>query len=267
MIYSSEELLDKASTGAPIQESQDPSVYFLRKIKLLEGILNEGLTPAEAQELEALAKDLGQEGAEKNPELVKLINVYNGLKANGTIAANTVKAQPAQSVDNTTTAATTQGSSEEDQRAQYQKFYDEQKAKEAKEAAATVFNSRIQSRYAVKSGMTIIGKEDGVIYWADATTRGEMNDQQSGRAVSMAMYKQGTNFVDQQLKDAINTLGMKIVPYVKPAGLGTLDSWQAAPDGSASIQGFKGYNGATKLESVGFQPDEVNRIVSLVHYR
>ena len=161
-------------------------------------------------------------------------------------------------------ATTTQVSSEAEQQAQYQKFYDEQKAKEAKQAAETLFKSRVQSRYAVKSGMTIIGKEDGVLYWADATTRGETNDQQTGRAMSMDMYNQGTNFVDQPLKDAITTLGKKVVPYVKPMVANTMARLQAAPDGSASIEGF---NVATKLESVGFQADEVNRIVSLVHHR
>ena len=157
-----------------------------------------------------------------------------------------------------------QDETEETRRAQYQKFYDEQKAKEAKQAAETLFKSRVQSRYAVKSGMTIIGKEDGVLYWADATTRGETNDQQTGRAMSMDMYNQGTNFVDQPLKDAITTLGIKVVPYVKPIVANTMARLQAAPDGSASIEGF---NEATKLESVGFQADEVNRIVSLVHHR
>jgi len=322
------ELIDKASTGAPIQENRDPAIYFLHKIKLLEGILHEGITPAEVLELEDLAQKLGQQGAENNPELVKLINVYNGLKANGTIAANTIKA-PAPPADGAAASATTvaangaaatQSSSEEDRRAESQKFADEREAAAAQKSAMALIRSRVVSRYEVPPGKTVIGKEDGVFYYGDSNNRDAgSTDTSTGRAISMAMYKQGTNFVDQPLKDAIAKWPqIKIVQYVKPAGLGFWKGMQAAPTGSASIKGWvadgngtaidlgitdadratapKNPDSSVKLgdpgakvdattplnpdgsvklntfskdvkESVGFQPDELNRIVSLVHYR
>lgn len=103
-------------------------------------------------------------------------------------------------------------------------------------AAGEIIKSRTASRWAVPPGQTIIGKEDGVIYWADNNRRGDA-DSVSGRPMSMDMYNKGYNFVDKPLKDAIAGLGLEVVPYVRPAGLGFFARNRLAPDGSASIAG------------------------------
>jgi len=103
-------------------------------------------------------------------------------------------------------------------------------------AAGEIIKSRTVSRWAVPPGKTVIGKEDGVIYWADNSGRGNA-DNVSGRPMSMDMYNKGYNFVDKPLKDAIAGLGLEVVPYVRPAGLGFFARNRLAPDGSASITG------------------------------
>jgi hypothetical protein len=317
---------------APTNEHVDLSVYFYNKLKLLEGKLND----QQVAEMEELARDLLFN--RPNDDAVKqALARYERLKASGAIkipgttnsVATTVAKPPAPPADGAAAGATTgaangaaatQSSSEEDRRAEYQKFADEREAAAAQKSAMALIRSRVVSRYEVPPGKTVIGKEDGVFYYGDSNNRDAgSTDTSTGRAISMAMYKQGTNFVDQPLKDAIAKWPqIKIVQYVKPAGLGFWKGMQAAPTGSASIKGWiadgngtaidlgvtdadratapRNPDGSVKLsdpgakvdattplnpdgsvklntfskdvkESVGFQPDELNRIVSLIHHR
>ena len=215
----------------PINEHVDLSVYFLHKLKLLEGNLND----QQVAEMEELARDLLYN--KPNDDTVKnALARYERLKASGAIQKGATTA----AAPSATTAATT-ASSEEARRAEHQKFSDEQKAREAQKAAMNLILSRVVSRYQVPPGKTMIGKEDGVFYYGDSNNRDAgSTDTSTGRAISMAMYKQGTNFVDQPLKDAIAMWPqIKIVQYVKPAGLGFWKGMQAAPTGSASIKGWE----------------------------
>ena len=187
-----------------------------------------------------------------------------------TSTAPAAPAAPAASATSATSASSTETPDQ---------VYDRREKEKAQKAAAEVIKSRTVSHWQVPPGQTIIGKEDGVIYWADRTRQGEA-DSTSGRPMSMDMYNKGYNFADKPLKDAIAALGLQVVPYKKPAG-------GYAPNGSASITGAvpavdvsvtpadlnnapRNADGSVKLqatESTGFQPEELSRIVSLVHYR
>ena len=113
----------------------------------------------------------------------------------------------------------------DDARAQYDKFKADDAAKEARAAAIKLVKSRIVSKWNVPSGMTVIGKEDGKIYWVGAQSGGEGGGDgtQSGRTMSMDMYNKGTNFVDAEFKNALSTLGIKVVPVAQKTLFGSTE--------------------------------------------
>jgi peptidoglycan hydrolase-like protein with peptidoglycan-binding domain len=114
----------------------------------------------------------------------------------------------------------------DDARAQYDKFKADDAAKEARAAAIKLVKSRIVSKWNVPSGMTVIGKEDGKIYWVGAQSgggEGHIDGTQSGRTMSMDMYNKGTNFVDAEFKNALNTLGIKVVPVAQKTLFGSTE--------------------------------------------
>ena len=84
------ELIAKAKelrTDTEVQASKDlgsfageSTTYFLNKLRLIESRqLNEELSPEEQAEMDDLAIELGQQGAENDTELVAAINDYNSL--------------------------------------------------------------------------------------------------------------------------------------------------------------------------------------------
>jgi peptidoglycan hydrolase-like protein with peptidoglycan-binding domain len=185
--------------------------------------------------------------------------------------SSTTPAAPAAANDASAASAASASSTETPDQ-----VYDRREKEKAQKAAAEIIKSRTVSHWQVPPGQTIIGKEDGVIYWADRTRQGEAGST-SGRPMSMDMYNKGYNFADKPLKDAIAALGLQVVPYKKPAG-------GYAPDGSAHITDATSAptpastapastapasapSTLQTTESIGFQPEELSRIVSLVHYR
>ena len=92
------ELIAKAKelrTDTEVQASKDlgsfageSTTYFLNKLRLIESRqLNEALSAAEQKEMDDLSAELGQQGAENDPDLMAAINDYNSLPTSAAQAA------------------------------------------------------------------------------------------------------------------------------------------------------------------------------------